>query len=481
MVRPNQVRVVRLFLATTVLFVLPAGCVAQQASAADDPDEVRRAQALTKQVQDKDPEVRRKAVESLRKMGPAARHAVRPLFEGWINTRARDAERSACFDAIVAIGKPAVPVLVEILRDPKHPHRASVSNLLNWISDKHGTGAIKEAVPALIEATSADRYTAYSAVSVLTRTGQEARDSVPAMEKALGASEEPYVKQQLATFIQKLTGGKSEPARQALVQFEKNQRLIEAAKGGKAEFVRQQLQAGAAVDARYVDLHAFLDPGMNDYTALNLAVLGGREEVVQILIAAKADVNQPCFAYGHQGQTNLYMAVIREKDGIVKLLVAAGAKGDAKQIRLTRELLAAACRGFEIREGEGYPLFPGVVGKLKNPPPAGKLLEVKPDKPIPPREADPENARAILDVLKRGADVNSADPAGYTALMYAANLGLVENVKVLLANGADATLKTESGSTALDLCQSRSSVARAERKQVAEILKAHLAKKAPQQ
>ncbi len=83
----------------------------------------------------------------------------------------------------------------------------------------------------------------------------------------------------------------------------------------------------------------------------------------------------------------------------------------------------------------------------------------------------------IIKVLKRGVDVNATDPRGHTALMYAANLGLVENVKVLLARGADATLKTKYGATALSFMEEESSVARAERQQVAEILKAHLAKK----
>jgi ankyrin repeat protein len=61
--------------------------------------------------------------------------------------------------------------------------------------------------------------------------------------------------------------------------------------------------------------------------------------------------------------------------------------------------------------------------------------------------------------------------------MYAANLGLVGNVKLLLARGADATRKNKQGDTALSLLEGDSSVARAERREVAELLRTHLARK----
>jgi hypothetical protein len=117
---------------------------------------------------------------------------------------------------------------------------------------------------------------------------------------------------------------------------------------------------------------------------------------------------------------------------------------------MDEHLIRAACRGFKIREGEGYPPYPGSIG-------------------------DPEKAPEITDVLKRGADVNAADPRGFTALMIAANLGLVENVNVLLAHGADVKLKAKEGESALSLAeQPDSSVARVERRQVVELLRAHL-------
>ncbi len=106
-----------------------------------------------------------------------------------------------------------------------------------------------------------------------------------------------------------------------------------------------------------------------------------------------------------------------------------------------------------MREGEGYPFYPGCFG-------------------------DPLHAPEIADVLRRGADVNAADPQGYTALMYAANLGLVEHVETLLAAGADPALRTKQGETAISLAaRPDSSVARQERLLAVTALKAHQARK----
>lgn len=233
----------------------------------------------------------------------------------------------------------------------------------------------------------------------------------------------------------------------SIAQIKKDNALIRAAAKGETEGVRQAIKNGALVNSRYLDGYAFLDEGVSGYTALMRASLAGHEEVVKALIDAKADLN-----LDRKGRTSLYLAVMAEKETVVKLLVKAAAQGDPKQIRLSYDLIRAACRGFKMREGEGYPLYPGSIG-------------------------DPEKAPEITEVLKRGADINAADPRGFTAVMFAANLGLVENVKLLLANGADATLKSKDGETALSLVERPdSSVAREERRQVVELLKAHLAK-----
>jgi ankyrin repeat protein len=174
------------------------------------------------------------------------------------------------------------------------------------------------------------------------------------------------------------------------------------------------------------------------------------------LIEAKADVNLKCINPHYDGETALYRAVVRNKAVIVDLLVKAGAEGDPKQIRLGIEMRRAACQGFKLNKGQGYPNYPGNAGG--------------------------DGSLTIAEVLMKGADINAPDPAGYTPLMYAANLGLVDNVKTLLAHGADPRLKTyasvtcNGGVTALSLAEVESSYAPAERRQVVALLKAHLAR-----
>jgi ankyrin repeat protein len=248
--------------------------------------------------------------------------------------------------------------------------------------------------------------------------------------------------------------------KRTIEQIRKDNALIRAAGRGDPYAVQKALRAGARINSYYIDGYAAFGSDGSGYTALMEATSAGHVEVVKLLIKEKADLNLKCINPHYDGETALYRAIITNKDAIVDLLVKAGAKGDPKQIRLGMEMRRAACRGFELKEGEGYPNYPGNAGG--------------------------DEALEIAEVLKRGADINAPDPAGYTPLMYAVNLGLVENVKTLLALGADATLKTHAsvtstgGGTALSLGEADSSYARAERRQVVELLKAHLARASAQ-
>lgn len=230
-------------------------------------------------------------------------------------------------------------------------------------------------------------------------------------------------------------------------QIQKDNAFIEAVRGGDLDAAKESLASGAGVDARYVDPYAFLSAGQNGYTALLYASIDGNVEMVKLLISHKADVNR-----SRDGKTPLYFAAIECHDEVVELLRKAGAEGDSEKMLLTEELIRAACKGFEMGSGEGYPPYPGVVRDL-------------------------DGASEIVAVLKQGADVNATDPEGYTPLMYAANLGLIENVRILLEHGADASLATANGVTALSLVEGDASVNRNERKQIAELLTEHLTTK----
>jgi ankyrin repeat protein len=251
-------------------------------------------------------------------------------------------------------------------------------------------------------------------------------------------------------------------------QIKKDNALIRAAAKGDADAIHKALQDGARINSRYIDGYAFLDEGESGYTALMFAVLNKRTDAIKLLLENKPDleVKHP------EGWTALYLAVTGDNKEAVDLLVQAGARQDPTKIQLAHELIRAACKGFKLRDGEGFPPYPGGISDG----PPGPVLRELSKKPLPADQlGDPSD---IVKVLDKQADINMPDPKGYTALMYAANLGLVENVKTLLAKGADAMLKSSDGETALSLAEREGSMfRREERRQVVKVLKEHLAKK----
>src|SRR5262249_31404149 len=148
----------------------------------------------------------------------------------------------------------------------------------------------------------------------------------------------------------------------------------------------------------YLDGCAAFGSDASGEAALLWAIDGNHVEVVHLLIEAGADVNLKSVNIRHDGETPLYRALKEDRAKIVESLVKAGAKEKPEQLRLGIEMRRAACRGFKLKEGQGYPLYPGNAGG--------------------------NDAPEIAEVLKRGGDINAPDPAGHTPLMYAANLGL---------------------------------------------------------
>src|SRR5579871_31965 len=73
-------------------------------------------------------------------------------------------------------------------------------------------------------------------------------------------------------------------------QIRKDNALIRAAAQGDLEGIRAALKNGALINSRYIDGHAFLDPGESGYTALMFAILNKRKEAVKLLIENKADL-----------------------------------------------------------------------------------------------------------------------------------------------------------------------------------------------
>jgi hypothetical protein len=86
------------------------------------------------------------------------------------------------------------------------------------------------------------------------------------------------------------------------------------------------------------------------------------------------------------------------------------------------------------------------------------------------KNGDRDMVRVLMD---GGADPDSADPEGATALMYAARTRCLSCVAALLKRGADVRLKDRHGDTALDIAR------RAGRTRAAELILAHDPEKGP--
>ncbi|XP_047104839.1 ankyrin repeat and SOCS box protein 10-like [Schistocerca piceifrons] len=122
----------------------------------------------------------------------------------------------------------------------------------------------------------------------------------------------------------------------SLSQQERGRRLIEAAKQGAAEQLRELLAAGADVGAREED-------GLRDsWTALHLAADRGHVAAASCLVGAGAEVD----ARSSWGQwTPLHWAAFNGHAGVVRLLVGASADPNARDRWGRTPLHRAAERG----------------------------------------------------------------------------------------------------------------------------------------
>jgi ankyrin repeat protein len=233
--------------------------------------------------------------------------------------------------------------------------------------------------------------------------------------------------------------------KRAVEQIRKDNAFIRTAGAGDLEAVRNGLRSGAIIDSPYFDSDLY---GKTGATALMFAVFSKRTETVKLLLEHKPNLELEDL----DGKTALYLAVTSGDNEIINLLVKAGAKQDPSKIRLTEELLRAACKGYKREPHDPLPRYPGAYD-------------------------DCENAADLTTVLKKGADVNLRNRKGYTALMFAANLALVENVRTLLDHGADPTIQAANGDTALSLAEHEDRFGGEERRAVVKLLKEQLAKK----
>jgi len=216
--------------------------------------------------------------------------------------------------------------------------------------------------------------------------------------------------------------------------------LSYAAVGGHLEMVKQLLKNGAKVDPDI--LSYVLNENVYDSVYIKETDIQRKEkdiEIVRLLLDAGAKVNVK-----YDQRPLLMVAIDHQRSDIAELLIQRGADVRAKEIT----------RSFKFRTQE-RDIFIAAAGKTDS-----NVLKMLIDKKVD------MNTKAIYDrtalmyaterienvrlLVENGADINARSDGGYTALMFASNEGSVETVKFLIDKGADVNIKNEKGETALD-------------------------------
>ena len=208
--------------------------------------------------------------------------------------------------------------------------------------------------------------------------------------------------------------------------------LSHAARNGHLQMVDLLLARGAPINAR----------NLAGATALYFAAERGRVEVARRLIDRGADVNLT----GRSGISPVAASAYAGSDAIVEMLLAHGADEHAAdetgkppivyaaaraKLDIVRRLLA---RNIDVnaRYANDLTLLMWAVG---------------PDEKVPEADA----LKVVTYLLDVGAHIDDRDARGRTALMIAAEGGRAEIANLLLARGADPSLRDNAGKRAADL------------------------------
>lgn len=209
--------------------------------------------------------------------------------------------------------------------------------------------------------------------------------------------------------------------------------LSHAARSGHLEMVDLLLARGAPIDAR----------DLNGATALYYAAERGQAAVVARLIECGADVNLK----GRSGVSPVAAAAYAGRDSIVRTLLAHGADGRAPdetgkppvvyaaasaQLGIVKQLVMAGNIDLNARYANDLTLLMWASG---------------PDQSVP----EPQAIEVVSYLLDAGAHIDDRDDRGRTALMIAAEGGRAATSDLLLARGADPSLKDKAGKRAADL------------------------------
>jgi ankyrin repeat protein len=259
--------------------------------------------------------------------------------------------------------------------------------------------------------------------------------------------------------------GRFEITKPQITAIEVSLTLFSAVDGNCMALATELLDHGASVDARdrfgarplshaarfghlaMVDLLLARSAPLNarnlaGATALFFAVEGDHTPVAQRLIECGADVNLA----GRSGVTPIAAAAYRGNNTIVEDLLTHGADdGVPDQTGKPPIVYAAAGARFDIvkrllaRNLDINSRYPNDLTLL--------MWASGPDEKVPETQA----IKVVSYLLEAGAHIDDRDARGRTALMIAAEGGRAEIANLLLARGADPSLKDKTGKTAADL------------------------------
>lgn len=195
------------------------------------------------------------------------------------------------------------------------------------------------------------------------------------------------------------------------------EKLINAAYAGDITMVEQLLKEG--VDVNFKDSYG--------YTPMYSAASHGKKDVVELLIANGANINNdqspPLYGALEGGYKDIALLLIKKGANLNSSLRIAIVYGRADIV----EFLIANGADVNAKNNNGDTALHYAVGNSK------------------------------LDIAKylitHGADINVKDKGGYTPLHNAASEGKQEIARILIANGANVNAKSNTGYTPLHLAK----------------------------